>query len=224
MASSRCSWTRSVPPPRAAERLPIPGTVIIESRADAERAARTLEYPSASSRPSSPRPGRPAPRRKPSRWRRTGPARGVRPVAAWAVRSIAQERVPTGGRPLLVQRLLRRDSRPLVTFVARKLRQRPPHTGTSSLGEECRNDEVLRETAAVRRRGYRGLAYLEMKRTPARAATSSSSRTSARHRSLGDRRGRRRRTALHRVLRHGRRRYRGPAPALRRRQVDRGPP
>ncbi len=57
------------------------------------------------------------------------------------------------------------DGRPLVTFVARKLRQWPPHTGMSSLGVECRNDEVL--DAALRLFAsvpYRGFAYLEMKR------------------------------------------------------------
>jgi predicted ATP-grasp superfamily ATP-dependent carboligase len=56
-------------------------------------------------------------------------------------------------------------SEPVVTFVARKLRQWPPETGTSCLGEECRNDTVLQETIrlfeSVR---YRGLGYLEMKR------------------------------------------------------------
>jgi D-aspartate ligase len=54
---------------------------------------------------------------------------------------------------------------PLVTFVARKLRQWPPQAGTSCLGEEVRNDEVLAESmrffASV---GYRGLGYMEMKR------------------------------------------------------------
>jgi predicted ATP-grasp superfamily ATP-dependent carboligase len=60
-----------------------------------------------------------------------------------------------------------RDGRPLVTFVARKLRQWPPETGTSSLGEEVRNDAVLAATLqlfdAV---GYRGLGYVEIKRDP----------------------------------------------------------
>ena len=54
--------------------------------------------------------------------------------------------------------------RPLATFVARKTRQWPPHTGMSSLGVECRNDEVLQ--AALRLFAsvpYRGFAYLEMK-------------------------------------------------------------
>jgi D-aspartate ligase len=49
--------------------------------------------------------------------------------------------------------------------VARKIRQWPPQTGTSSLGEECRNDVVLEQAldlfASV---GYRGLGYVEMKR------------------------------------------------------------
>lgn len=57
------------------------------------------------------------------------------------------------------------DGQPLVTFTARKLRQWPPHTGMSSLGVECRNDEVL--DAALRLFAsvpYRGFAYLEMKR------------------------------------------------------------
>jgi len=57
------------------------------------------------------------------------------------------------------------DANPLVTFIARKLRQWPPETGVSCLGEECDNDLVLRE--ALRLFGslnYRGLGYLEMKR------------------------------------------------------------
>ena len=57
------------------------------------------------------------------------------------------------------------SGQPLATFIARKVRQWPPHTGMSSLGVECRNDVVLetalRLFAAV---PYRGFAYLEMKR------------------------------------------------------------
>ncbi len=57
------------------------------------------------------------------------------------------------------------DSQPVVTFVARKLRQWPPVAGTSCLGEECRNDVVLQETIRLFRSvRYRGLGYLEMKR------------------------------------------------------------
>jgi D-aspartate ligase len=51
-----------------------------------------------------------------------------------------------------------------VTFVARKLRQWPPVTGESSLGEECRNDVVLRETVRLFQSvGLRGLGYVEIK-------------------------------------------------------------
>jgi D-aspartate ligase len=60
---------------------------------------------------------------------------------------------------------LDRRGEPLVSFVARKLRQWPPETGVSCLGEECRNDEV-REMAIrlFQGTGFHGLAYLEVKR------------------------------------------------------------
>lgn len=53
---------------------------------------------------------------------------------------------------------------PVATFVARKLRQWPPETGESCLGEECRNDPVLEETLRLFRDvKFHGLGYLEMK-------------------------------------------------------------
>ena len=56
------------------------------------------------------------------------------------------------------------NSEPIVTFVARKLRQWPPETGESCLGEECQNDTVLGETIRLFSSvNYRGLGYLEMK-------------------------------------------------------------
>jgi predicted ATP-grasp superfamily ATP-dependent carboligase len=55
--------------------------------------------------------------------------------------------------------------KPLVTFVARKLRQWPPITGESSLGEEVRNDFVLEETVKLFEGiGYYGLGYVEFKK------------------------------------------------------------
>lgn len=55
-------------------------------------------------------------------------------------------------------------SRPLVTFIARKLRQWPPGAGDSSLGEECRRDEVLETTVRLFESvGYHGLGYVEIK-------------------------------------------------------------
>ncbi|MDA7905999.1 carboxylate--amine ligase [bacterium] len=57
-----------------------------------------------------------------------------------------------------------RKSKPLATFIARKIRQWPPETGVSCLGEEVRNDTVL-ETAIqmFQTVNYHGLGYLEMK-------------------------------------------------------------
>jgi predicted ATP-grasp superfamily ATP-dependent carboligase len=56
------------------------------------------------------------------------------------------------------------NSMPPVTFIARKLRQWPPETGTSSLGEECRNDIVLKQSIELFEHfEFRGLGYLEIK-------------------------------------------------------------
>ena len=56
------------------------------------------------------------------------------------------------------------DGEPLVTFVARKVRQWPPHIGKSSLGVECRSEAVEQETLRLFRGvGYRGLGYVEFK-------------------------------------------------------------
>jgi D-aspartate ligase len=147
--------------------LPIPGTVIIENRDDAEHAARTLTYPVVLK-----------PAIKSATWQgRTSlkaiPAQnGPELLGAyeewgpWSETFIAQEWVPGGSDSLYsCNAYFDEDARPLVSFVARKLRQWPPDVGTSSLGEECRNDEVLDET--MRLFGsidYHGLAYLEMKR------------------------------------------------------------
>lgn len=58
-----------------------------------------------------------------------------------------------------------RHGAPVATFVARKLRQWPPRQGTSCLGEEVRDDEVLSATLALFRSvGFHGLGYVEFKR------------------------------------------------------------
>jgi D-aspartate ligase len=87
-------------------------------------------------------------------------------VAGWAPVLLAQEWVE-GPEDALFSCNAYFDAAgvPLVTFVARKLRQWPPQVGTSASGEECRNDEVLDETLRVFGSvGFHGLAYLEMKR------------------------------------------------------------
>lgn len=56
-------------------------------------------------------------------------------------------------------------SKPLVTFIARKIRQWPPETGTSCLGQEVRNDVVLKDSVRLFKDvNYRGLGYVEIKR------------------------------------------------------------
>ena len=58
-----------------------------------------------------------------------------------------------------------RSGAPLVTFIAKKIRQWPPLTGYTSLGEECRNDAVLEQSNLLFGKvPYRGLGYLEVKR------------------------------------------------------------
>jgi len=58
-----------------------------------------------------------------------------------------------------------KSSEPLVSFTAKKLRQYPPVTGNTSLGIECRADEVKDVTLELFKKvKYFGLGYLEMKR------------------------------------------------------------
>ncbi len=57
-----------------------------------------------------------------------------------------------------------RQSRPVVTFVSRKIRQWPPGTGVGCLAVECRNDRVRDETIRLFQSvPYSGLGYVEMK-------------------------------------------------------------
>lgn len=57
-------------------------------------------------------------------------------------------------------------SKLVCTFVARKLRQWPPETGVTSLGEECRDDTVLEmATDLFGRVAYKGLGYVEIKKS-----------------------------------------------------------
>jgi predicted ATP-grasp superfamily ATP-dependent carboligase len=147
--------------------LPVPGTVVVENRADVEKAARTLDFPVVLK-----------PSLKSATWQAHTSAKAFQArdgeellevydrVASWSDRFLAQEWVDGGADALFsVNAYFDRSARPLVTFVARKLRQWPPHTGTSSLGEECRNDEVLTESLRMfAGLGYHGLAYVEMKR------------------------------------------------------------
>ena len=87
-------------------------------------------------------------------------------VEHWVPFLLAQEWIPGDEDELYsCNAVFGAGGRPLATFVARKVRQWPPDIGTSASGEECRNEEVLDTTIRLfGGLGYRGLAYLEMKR------------------------------------------------------------
>ena len=147
--------------------LPIPETRLLHSRADVERAAGDLRFPCILKPPV-----------KTPAWERRTKEKVFKldtrdellacydRCASWAPALMVQEWIDGGDDSLFsCNCYFDRDSRPLVTFVARKLRQWPPGTGTSSLGEEVRNDEVLEASVALfRGLRFHGLGYVEMKR------------------------------------------------------------
>jgi predicted ATP-grasp superfamily ATP-dependent carboligase len=147
--------------------LAAPRTEVLRSRADAEKAAEVLSWPSVVKPPV-----------KAEDWLAHTSAKGIPVhgpeellalydrVATWAPVLLAQEWVDGPEDALFsCNAYFDAEGTPLVTFVARKLRQWPPKVGTSASGEECRNDEVLAETLRVFGSvQYQGLAYLEMKR------------------------------------------------------------
>jgi D-aspartate ligase len=147
--------------------LAAPRTEVLRSRADTEKAAEVLSWPSVVK-----------PSVKAEDWLAHTSAKGfpVRcpeellevydRVAGWTSVLLAQEWVdgPEDGL-FSCNAYFDAYGAALVTFVARKLRQWPPQVGTSASGAECRNDEVLEETLRVFGSvGFHGLAYLEMKR------------------------------------------------------------
>ncbi|HET7431122.1 MAG TPA: hypothetical protein VFJ89_06415 [Nocardioides sp.] len=147
--------------------LAAPRTEVLRSRADAVKAAEVLTWPSVVKPPV-----------KAETWLAHTSAKGIPVsgpdellevydrVADWAPVLLAQEWVDGPEDALFsCNAYFDASGTPLVTFVARKLRQWPPQVGTSASGEECRNDEVVEETLRVFGSvGFHGLAYLEMKR------------------------------------------------------------
>lgn len=146
--------------------FPIPKTVFVRSRIDAERAARELAFPCILKPPT-----------KTPEWLQRAKV-GVYKVDTaedflslydicreWAEVLMIQEWIEgSDARLYSCNCYFDANSKPLVTFVARKLRQWPPEAGTSSLGEECRNDVVLDQTLRLFSSvSYRGLGYVEVK-------------------------------------------------------------
>ncbi|MFW6068838.1 MAG: carboxylate--amine ligase [Chloroflexota bacterium] len=149
--------------------LPVPTTFLLHNRQQAEEAAGKLTYPCILKPPI-----------KSARWEENATGKVYKAAdeaellalydtcSAWADVLMVQEWIEGVDADLYsCNCYFSADSKPLVTFIARKIRQWPPETGTSCLGEEVRNDVVL-ETSLKLFRGvnYRGLGYLEMKRDP----------------------------------------------------------
>jgi predicted ATP-grasp superfamily ATP-dependent carboligase/glycosyltransferase involved in cell wall biosynthesis len=147
--------------------LPIPRTFIVTNKSQVEKAAEELTFPCIMK----------PPMRTPA-WEQHVRAK-VFKLSSVEELLMAYERYSPWANELMVQEWIAgtdaelyscncyfdAQSRPLVTFVSRKLRQWPPEIGVSSLGEECRNDVVLQETIRLFKSvGYRGLGYVEMKR------------------------------------------------------------
>ncbi|HEU4895059.1 MAG TPA: carboxylate--amine ligase [Acidimicrobiia bacterium] len=152
----------------AAERdLPIPRTVFLERRADLEKVAGGLTYPCILKPPM-----------KTATWERMTNLKVFKVdsvddllatydrCADWADLLMVQEWIPGPDENLYsCNCYFDASGQPLVTFIARKLRQWPPEVGTSCLGEEVRNDDVLDASVRLFRAvGYHGLGYVEMKR------------------------------------------------------------
>ena len=147
--------------------LPIPKTLFLQNRSEAVQAAHELVYPIIMKPPV-----------KTPTWESNTKAKVFKPASAqefldlydqcsgWADELMVQEFIEGPDSNLYsCNCYYDADSSLLVSFVARKLRQWPPETGTSSLGEEVRNDTVLEETLRLFDSvGYHGLGYVEMKR------------------------------------------------------------
>lgn len=146
--------------------LPFPTTFVLRSTSDAHEAADHLSFP-AILKPSVREP----------RWTAHSPNK-VYPLASkqdflaryaqcsqWTKELIVQEWI--GGPDMNLfsfNGYFDRYGQSLTTFIARKIRQWPPHAGITSLGIECRNDAVLEAALTLFRKvRFTGLGYAEMK-------------------------------------------------------------
>jgi predicted ATP-grasp superfamily ATP-dependent carboligase len=146
--------------------LPIPQSYIIRNRDDATAAADCIPYPCVIK-----------PTRRSEAWDKGVRAKALKVGSRSEFMSIyeqvhlctdtliAQEWIEgTNGDLFSCNCYYDRASRPLVTFVARKIRQWPPIVGISSLGEEVRNDTVLQQALKLfEAANYEGLGYVEIK-------------------------------------------------------------
>ena len=148
--------------------LPVPITFLLRTRAEAIAASKEMPFPCIM------KPGF-----KTSNWEKNAAGAKAYLLSCSQEFMAAYDRCSSWAESILTQEWVHgtdadlyscncyfdQQSKPIVTFVARKLRQNPPILGVSASGEECRNDTVLKQTVelftSVR---LRGLGYLEMKR------------------------------------------------------------
>jgi predicted ATP-grasp superfamily ATP-dependent carboligase len=146
--------------------FPVPETLALRSREDAELAAMSLPFPAILK-----------PTLKTPEWRRRASAKGYR-VGNSHELLVLYDRFAGSADALIAQEWIAGSdtdhytcnayfgaaSEPLVTFTTRKLRQWPPTAGEACLSESVRNDEVRDLTVRVFRcADHRGLGYLEVK-------------------------------------------------------------
>lgn len=149
------------------EQLPIPKTFLLRNRGEAEAAASELNFPCILKPPM-----------KTAKWEAQTTIKAYKLASTkeflekyeeccdWAEILIAQEWIPGPDSNLYsCNCYFDEKAEPLVAFTARKLRQWPPETGSTSLGEECRNSVVLNAALDLfKKEEWHGLGYLEMKR------------------------------------------------------------
>jgi D-aspartate ligase len=147
--------------------FPISNTYFLSSREDAEEATRKLTFPVILKPPY-----------RPDEWRKHTKEKVFKVAHAdellsiydrcceWAEVLIAQEWIRgTDTNHITCNCYFDSASEPLVIFTSRKLRQWPQKTGQGCLGEAYRDDIVALETIRLYKSvGFRGLAYLEMKK------------------------------------------------------------
>lgn len=149
------------------EEWSIPRTFSLSNRVDAEEAAATLTFPCVLK-----------PAVKTLKWKKHTRAKVI--YAADAKRLLElYDCCQNWSRDLTVQEWIEGpdsnlttcycyfdgESQPVISFVARKIRQWPRNTGTSSLGETCQDAHVRDETIRIFNKiRFRGLGYIEFKR------------------------------------------------------------
>jgi predicted ATP-grasp superfamily ATP-dependent carboligase len=147
-------------------RLPIPSTFVLRVRPDAVEAADRLSYPCVLKPPM-----------KTPRWEHHTRQKAFKVQSKNELLAL-YDRCSDWSDALVVQNWVHGDetqqitcnlyfdatSRPLVTWVSRKIRQWPPGTGNGCLSERCCNDEAVNQSIRLfQAAGYRGLGYVEFK-------------------------------------------------------------